>query len=210
MSSQYEFMFGNRTSDIRGRGLASEHDSVLHSWCVQSQWQAPTVVGGSGAHLQLADGRRILDMSSLAECSNLGHQHPAIIEAIRARPNSCASSPRPGARNHARSWPKRSWRRPASNGGRVFFTLAGADANENAVKFARQASGKPHGSIVTRDRSYHGASYACMALSGDARTRAQVDPASFGVLHVPPPYAYRCRVRQPRCDRPAASARWQP
>ena len=77
-------------------------------------------------------------------------------------------------------------------GGRVFFTLAGADANENAVKFARQASGKPRGTIITRDRSYHGASYATMALSGDTRTRHQVDPEAFGVIHAPPPYAYRC------------------
>jgi taurine---2-oxoglutarate transaminase len=77
-------------------------------------------------------------------------------------------------------------------GGRVFFTLGGADANEHAVKFARAASGKPHGWVITRERSYHGASYAAMALSGDARTAAQVDPATFRVLHVPPPYPYRC------------------
>jgi taurine--2-oxoglutarate transaminase len=77
-------------------------------------------------------------------------------------------------------------------GGRVFFTLGGADANENAVKFARQASGKPRGRIIARDRSYHGASYATMALSGDSRTRHQVDKKAFGVLHAPPPYAYRC------------------
>jgi taurine--2-oxoglutarate transaminase len=46
--------------------------------------------------------------------------------------------------------------------------------------------------MITRDRSYHGASYAAMALSGDARTAAQADPQAFRVLHVPPPYAYRC------------------
>ena len=77
-------------------------------------------------------------------------------------------------------------------GGPVFFTLGGADANEHAVKFARQASGKPRGWIVTRDRSYHGASYAAMALSGDTRTAQHVDPAAWHVHHVPPPYSYRC------------------
>jgi taurine--2-oxoglutarate transaminase len=46
--------------------------------------------------------------------------------------------------------------------------------------------------VVTRDRSYHGASYAAMALSGDARTSSQVDAAAHHVVHVPPPYAYRC------------------
>jgi taurine--2-oxoglutarate transaminase len=74
----------------------------------------------------------------------------------------------------------------------VFFTLGGADANENAVRIARQASGKGRGLVVTRDRSYHGASYMDMALSGDARTAHQVDADAWGVRHVPPPYSYRC------------------
>lgn len=171
--------------------MSTEHDSVLHSWCVQSDWNAPTVIGGRGAHLELADGRRILDMSSLAECSNLGHQHPAIIEAIRRQAGQlCFVTSAWGAQPRA-ELAEALLEKAGFEGGRVFFTLAGADANENAVKFARQASGKPNGYIVTRDRSYHGASYACMALSGDARTRAQADPAAFGVLHVPPPYAYQ-------------------
>ncbi|MGQ0430191.1 MAG: aminotransferase class III-fold pyridoxal phosphate-dependent enzyme, partial [Gammaproteobacteria bacterium] len=76
--------------------------------------------------------------------------------------------------------------------GRVFFTLGGADANENAVRIARFASRKPRGLVVTRDRSYHGASYMDMALSGDSRTAHQVDAEAWGVRHVPPPYAYRC------------------
>jgi taurine--2-oxoglutarate transaminase len=82
--------------------------------------------------------------------------------------------------------------RSGFSGGRVFFTLGGADANEHAVKFARAASGKPRGWIITRDRSYHGASYAAMALSGDTRTASQADPEAYHVLHAPPPYAYRC------------------
>ncbi len=65
--------------------MPGERDVVLHSWCVQADWNAPTVVGGQGARLQLEDGREVLDMSSLAECSNLGHQHPRIVAAIRAQ-----------------------------------------------------------------------------------------------------------------------------
>ena len=57
--------------------------SVLHSWCVQADWNAPTVVGGEGALLRRRAGRRYLDMSSLAECMNLGHQHPAVVRAIQ-------------------------------------------------------------------------------------------------------------------------------
>jgi taurine---2-oxoglutarate transaminase len=172
--------------------LLAERDTVLHSWCVQSEWNAPTIVGGAGARLHTADGRSILDMSSLAECSNLGHQHPRVIAAVRAQAEKlCFVTSAWGAEPRAQL-AAQLLERSGFEGGRVFFTLGGADANEHAVKFARQAAGKPRGWIVTRDRSYHGASYAAMALSGDARTAAQSDPEAFRVLHVPPPYAYRC------------------
>src|SRR5262245_53906300 len=172
--------------------MQPERLTVLHSWCRQSDWAAPTIVGGSGARLHTADGRSILDMSSLAECSNLGHQHPRVIEAIRAQAERlCFVTSAWGAESRARL-AELLLEKSGFEGGRVFFTLAGADANENAVKFAGQAPGKPRGTIIARDRSYHGASYATMALSGDSRTRHQVDPAAFNVVHAPPPYAYRC------------------
>lgn len=170
---------------------ASESSTVLHSWCIQTQWNAPTIVGGAGARLFTADGRSILDMSSLAECSNLGHQHPRVVAAIRAQAERlCFVTSAWGAQPRAQL-AALLLERSGFADGRVFFTLGGADANEHAVKFARQASAKPRGWVITRERSYHGASYATMALSGDARTR-QVEPGAFRVVHVPPPYAYRC------------------
>ena len=172
--------------------MAAERDTVLHSWCVQADWHGPTIVGGSGAHFIDAQGQRYLDMSSLAECMNLGHQHPAVVRAIQAQAEKlCFVTAAWGAEPRA-TLATLLLEKSGFAGGRVFFSLGGADANEHAVKFARQASGKPKGLIVARDRSYHGASYAAMALSGDSRTAVQVDAAAFGVVHVPPPYAYRC------------------
>ena len=172
--------------------MRPEQQTVLHSWCKQSEWDAPVIVGGAGAYLFVADGRRILDMSSLAECSNLGHQHPRVVEAIRAQAAKlCFVTNAWGAEPRA-ELAELLLQKSGFHDGRVFFTLGGADANEHAVKFARQASGRRHGWVVTRDRSYHGASYAAMALSGDSRTAGYVDAAAFHVAHVPPPYAYRC------------------
>ena len=153
----------------------SEQDSVLHSWCVPAQWQAPTVVGGRGAMLALADGRKVLDMSSLAECSNLGHQHPALVKAIRAQADQlCFVTNAWGAEVRA-ELAVELLKLAGFDGGRVFFTLAGADANENAVKIARMAQGDPGAAVIARERSYHGASYFGMALSGDARSQALHD-----------------------------------
>ena len=172
--------------------MTSERDSVLHSWCVPADWDAPTVVGGRGARLVLEGGRELLDMSSLVECSNLGHQHPRLIAAIRAQAEQLAFVTSAWGATPRRALAERLLELSGFEGGRVFFTLGGADANENAVRIARQASGKGRGLVVTRDRSYHGASYMDMALSGDARTAHQVDAAAWGVRHVPPPYSYRC------------------
>jgi taurine--2-oxoglutarate transaminase len=172
--------------------MRPEQQTVLHSWCKQTEWDAPVIVGGAGAYLFGADGRQILDMSSLAECSNLGHQHPRVVEAIRTQASRlCFVTNAWGAEPRA-ELAELLLQKSGFHDGRVFFTLGGADANEHAVKFARLAAGKPHGWIIARDRSYHGASYAAMALSGDTRTSSQVDAAAFHVAHVPAPYAYRC------------------
>ena len=172
--------------------MLSERDSVLHSWCVPAQWQAPTIVGGRGAHFWDADGHDYLDMSSLSECSNLGHQHPTVVRAIREQAERlCFVTSAWGTQPRA-DLAEALLEKAGFKNGRVFFTVAGADANEHAVKFARQARGLAHGWIITRDRSYHGASYACMALSGDARTRHQVEPERYAVAQVASPYAYRC------------------
>ena len=190
---------------------------------MQAEWDAPTVVGGAGARFR-SPTAAILDMSSLAECSNLGHQHPRVVRAIREQAERlCFVTNAWGAEPRA-ALAARLLEMSGFAGGRVFFTLGGADANEHAVKFARQAAGRPHGIVITRDRSYHGATYLAMALSGDARTRAQVDPDALGVGHVPPPYAYRCpfgsrtttsavsarRGRRERIDRRRRTGRGRP
>ena len=189
--------------------MSIERESVLHSWCVQSQWNAPTVVGGAGARLHLEDGRTILDMSSLAECSNLGHQHPRVVAAIRAQAERlCFVTNAWGAGPRA-ELAERLLELAGFDGGRVFFTLGGADANEHAVKIIRQALGRPRGIVIARDRSYHGATHLAMALSGDARSRALVDPDAMHVSHVEPPYAYRCPFSsgdEAQCGERAAAA----
>jgi taurine--2-oxoglutarate transaminase len=189
--------------------MPSERDFVLHSWCVPADWNAPTVVGGRGATLVLEDGRELLDMSSLVECSNLGHQHPKLIAAIKAQADKLAFVTAAWGAEPRRTLAERLLEVSGFEGGRVFFTLGGGDANENAVRIARHASKKPRGLIVTRDRSYHGATYMPMALSGDARTAHQVDAEAWGVRHVPPPYAYRCpfgSATAEECGRRAAGA----
>jgi len=72
---------------------------------------------------------------------------------------------------------------------KFLFTLGGADANEHAIKIARLATGRPK--IVTRYRSYHGATLGALAATGDPR-RHPYEPGMPGVVRVLDPFCYRC------------------
>jgi taurine--2-oxoglutarate transaminase len=72
---------------------------------------------------------------------------------------------------------------------RFFYTVGGADANENAIKLARAVTGKHK--ILARYRSYHGATHGAMAATGDPRRLAWEPMLMPGVVHFLDPYRYR-------------------
>jgi taurine--2-oxoglutarate transaminase len=76
---------------------------------------------------------------------------------------------------------------------KTFFTLGGSEANENAMKMAKLFTGREK--IITRYRSYHGATMGSMSASGDPR-RWPVEPSLPGIVRVFDPYCYRCPFGQ--------------
>ena len=74
------------------------------------------------------------------------------------------------------------------NMGKVFFTNAGADANENAIKIARMYTGR--NKIFSRYRSYHGSSFGAGNLTGEPR-RFPLEPGVPGFIKFMDPYLYR-------------------
>lgn len=182
-----------------------EKQYVLHTWVAQRDWQAPTIAGGEGAWFWEADGKRYLDMSSQAECCNLGHQHPALLESIQKQSRQlCYISNGWGAQPRALLAQKiveiaNVTGEGADTFGKVFFTCDGAEGIENAVKMARWVTGRSK--IISRYRSYHGATHGAMSVGADARGWNTPDGLS-GVAHVLPPYCYRCPfgLTQPACE----------
>ncbi len=65
---------------------------------------------------------------------------------------------------------------------KTFFTLGGAEANENAIRIAKAFTGRQK--ILARYRSYHGATYATINLTGDPRRWANENPPMPGIVHV--------------------------
>lgn len=178
-------MFDIPDSEIQPISL--EHS--FWTWSAQAKVSPIPVTRAKGVYFWDANGKRYLDFNSMTMCVNIGHGDErvinAIIEQAKELPYAApgmATKPRailgkllseitPGTLDH------------------FMFTLGGADANENAVKLARGYTGKHK--ILTRYRSYHGATAGAMALTGDPRRWPWEPNLMPGVVHFLDPYRYR-------------------
>lgn len=162
---------------------------VFFPWAVQSQVDPIPAVRSEGVYFWDADGKRYLDFSSQLMNVNTGHGNQKIIKAIQGQVARMAYV-YPGIANEPKGRLGQLLAEITPGDlSKTLFTLGGAEANENAIKFARLYTGRHK--IVSRYRSYHGATAGAMALSGDPR-RLPVEPLIPGVVHVMDPYCYRC------------------
>ena len=145
--------------------------------------------GAEGIYLHGADGEKIIDFNSQLMSVNIGHGHPKVREAMKRQVDDLLYV-WPGAATEirARVSAKLAELVPG-NLNTFFYTLGGAEANENAIKAAKLYTGRSK--ILARYRSYHGATNATMQLTGDPRRLAN-EPGMPGVIHVmdPDPYTY--------------------
>jgi taurine--2-oxoglutarate transaminase len=133
------------------------------------------------------DGNRWLDFSSQLININVGHQHPKVLEAIKKQVDElCFAGPSFATEPRGELGKKLA---EVTGLAKTFFCLGGAEANENAMKIARLYTGRDK--IITRYRSYHGATMGAMTASGDPR-RWPVEPGIPGIVRVFDPYCYRC------------------
>lgn len=160
----------------------------LQSWSKQRGLNPIPVVKGEGIYFWDDQGNRYTDMSSQLVNMNLGFGNKAIGDAIKKQVDQyCFISPSYGAESRAKLAKKIVELMP-DNMGKVFFTNAGADANENAVKMARMFTGK--NKIFSRYRSYHGSSFGAGNLTGEPR-RYPLEPGIPGFVKIFDPYLYR-------------------
>jgi taurine--2-oxoglutarate transaminase len=162
---------------------------TFFSWAVQSAIKPLAVVGAKGCHFWDADGNMYLDFASQLMNVNTGHQHPRVVAAIKDQAEKLCYA-YPGLATEPRGELGRVLAEVTPSGlSKSFFTLGGAEAVDNAMKLARLCTGREK--IVTRYRSYHGATYGAISASGDPR-RLPVEPGIPGIVRVFDPYCYRC------------------
>ena len=181
----------------RTKELDRRHN--VHSWTVNETLDPLVVERAEGVYFWDADGKRYLDFSSQLVNVNIGHQHPTVLAAIKEQVDKlCYISP--SMATSARSAAAKAIADVTPGDlNQIFFTLGGADANENAIKLARLFTGKLK--ILAKWRSYHGASMGAISVSADPR-RPPVEPGMPGVVHFMDPFCYRCPfgLQYPSCN----------
>jgi len=157
---------------------------TLYDWSAQSGLQPMAVASAKGVHFTTVDGRRFIDFNSQLMSVNAGHGDRRIIDAIKQQAEQLPYiSPFLAHEPRARLGRKLAELLPGDID-KVFFTLAGADANENAIKIARTVTGRPK--ILARYRSYHGSTGSAIQATGDPRR--WTNEFAGGVVHVLDPY----------------------
>lgn len=173
---------------------AADREYVIHSWATQGAIDALPVAGGAGSWFWDYDGKRYLDFQSQLVNLNLGHQHPRIVEAIRRQAGRMCYIGTGFAEQSRAELGELMAEVTPGDLTMSFFTTGGAEANENAVRLARHVTGRPK--VITRYRSYHGATNGAISLTGDPR-RWPAEPGMPGVVRMLDPYTYRCPAGHP-------------
>jgi len=166
---------------------AADRKYVFHSWSAQGAISPMPFASGSGSRFWDHAGKVYLDFSSQLVFTNIGHQHPKVIKAIQEQAEvltTIAPQHANDARNEAA---QRIVELAGDTFAKIFFTTAGADAVENAIRMARMHTHKHK--ILSTYRSYHGNTGAAINATGDPRRFP--NEFAFGHVHFWGPYLYR-------------------
>jgi taurine--2-oxoglutarate transaminase len=165
--------------------IALSRKHTLFEWSAQAAVDPIPVARAKGVYFWTPDGKRYIDLNSQLMCVNAGHGDSRIVRAIQEQAETLAyANPFMATEARARLGAKLAAIAPGDIEV-FFFTNGGADANENAIRLARLATGRHK--ILARYRSYHGATAGSLALTGDPRRWAS-EPGMSGVVHVLDPY----------------------
>jgi taurine--2-oxoglutarate transaminase len=175
------------------------------TWRFQRAWKKPPhIVDAEGVYFTDASGKKFLDFSSQLMCSNLGHKNKALIDAIVEQAKKMPYiSPAYSIDLRAKVSEELVKVLPAGLE-KIFYSTSGTEANEAALKITRLYMNSKWGAykIISRYASYHGATAASIACTGDPR-RWFSEPASKvdGTVFAPDCYCYRCPFHQkyPEC-----------
>jgi adenosylmethionine-8-amino-7-oxononanoate aminotransferase len=163
----------------------------------------PLALRGEGCWITAADGRKYLDAAGQAAVVNIGHGVASVGSAMASQAEQLAFAH--SSQFHTAAAEKLAARllalAPAGmrRGGRVYFTSGGSEANETAIKLARQfflERGQPERfRVVSRRQSYHGSTLGAMTVSGNMVRRAPYQPLLPEWGHIDPCFCRHCPLK---------------
>jgi taurine---2-oxoglutarate transaminase len=173
--------------------VALNRQHTFFSWSVQGAVDPIVIDHAEGVWLYTPDGDRILDFNSQLMSVNIGHGDRRVIDAITEQATKLQYvQPAFATEIRGRLGQKLAEILPGDLD-KVFFTLGGAEAIENAIKLARHHTGRYK--VLARYRAYHGATLGAMTLTGDPRRWAN-EPGLVGVVRYPD--THRWGEKEPR------------
>lgn len=140
------------------------------TWSAQENPTCVPVARAEGSHFILESGAVLQDMLSTSFQAGFGHNHAHILEKLRGQLEGLmVAFPKADFELKKRAT-ARLLEYLGLDGGKIFYTVSGAEGIENAVKLARQVRGADI--ILARSNSYHGASLGALSITGDWRNKA--------------------------------------
>lgn len=149
------------------------------------------MVRGEGIYLFDQTGRRYLDCISGTFNLLLGHNHPAILAAVKEQMDRLVFAGSTFQSEPVSALADALIRICPPNLTRVHLrSPGGSTANEGAIRIAQNVTGKRD--VITMFRGHLGQTMATISMSGFAFHRAPFPYHYPGAVHVPDPYCYRC------------------
>ncbi|RPJ73716.1 MAG: aspartate aminotransferase family protein, partial [Alphaproteobacteria bacterium] len=156
------------------------------SWSKQKNATTFEIASVDGATITTTNGLRLIDMSSISYQAHFGHNHPIIIQHIKAQLETIPMSSPKGIYPNKIETTLNLLKYMKKEDGKIFYTTGGAETVENALKIARDITKKKI--VLARSNSYHGATLGALTATGDWRNPSHMTPENW-VVRIPEPNA---------------------
>ena len=177
--------------------LRLNREYTFFSWSAQAKINPIVIDHAEGIHFWDPDGKRYIDFNSQLMSINIGHGNKRVAEAIAEQAHKLAfAAPQFATEVRGRLGQLLSEVTPGDLK-KFFFTLGGAEANENALRMARMVTGRQK--VMAYHRSYHGATAGAISVTGDPRRWAN-EPGVPGVIRVLDPWRWARGEPEPVAD----------
>lgn len=153
------------------------------------------VKNARGIYVEDVDGRRYMDFTSGLATTNIGHNHPKVVEAIKRQAEAFIHSGCMFYYEPLVNLPEMLKKVIPPGLDMFFFSNSGAEAVEGALKLARLYTGRQ--GIIAFTNAFHGRTFGAASLTtSNMRYRRNYYPFLPSVYHSPYPYCYRCYFGQ--------------